>query len=166
MTLVSCILQMQSQPFNSHEWPRQNSPYNIHTISTKEVIRTKKNINLGIISWPNTKFSWTNIIRIVRFTVRRVTNLIWELKGCWHFILNWNFNIIVAPGKLLCKMHESWHYHFKYLISMCLFYLNADWHTHSSNILNKIMSWHGKSDCKLFNFLFQCLNFALELIAQ
>ena len=33
------------------------SPYNINTISTKEVMRIKKNINLGIISWSNTKFS-------------------------------------------------------------------------------------------------------------
>ena len=33
------------------------SPYNSYAISTKEVMRIKKNINLGIISWSNTKFS-------------------------------------------------------------------------------------------------------------
>ena len=33
------------------------SPYNINTISTTYVMRMKKNINLGIISWSNTKFS-------------------------------------------------------------------------------------------------------------
>ena len=33
------------------------SHYNINTISTTWVMRMKKNINLGIISWSNTKFS-------------------------------------------------------------------------------------------------------------
>ena len=33
------------------------SPYNMNTISTRKVMRIKKNINLGIISGSNTKFS-------------------------------------------------------------------------------------------------------------
>ena len=33
------------------------SPYNINTISTTQVMRIKKNINEGIISWSNTEFS-------------------------------------------------------------------------------------------------------------
>ena len=33
------------------------SPYNIYTISTRQVMRRKTNINVGIISWSNTKFS-------------------------------------------------------------------------------------------------------------
>ena len=33
------------------------SPYNIFTISCWQVMRIKKNINLGIIIWSNTKFS-------------------------------------------------------------------------------------------------------------
>ena len=33
------------------------SPYNINTISSRQVMRIKKNINKGIISWSNTKFS-------------------------------------------------------------------------------------------------------------
>ena len=33
------------------------SLYNINTISTRWVMRIKKNINLGMISWSNTKFS-------------------------------------------------------------------------------------------------------------
>ena len=32
------------------------SPYNINTISSSQVMRIKKNINKGIISWSNTKF--------------------------------------------------------------------------------------------------------------
>ena len=58
------ILQMFQEAYNraplilnSHEWPKTESPYNINKISTKEVMRTKKNINLGTISWSNTKFS-------------------------------------------------------------------------------------------------------------
>ena len=33
------------------------SPYSINTISSRQVVRIKKYINLGIISWSNTKFS-------------------------------------------------------------------------------------------------------------
>ena len=33
------------------------SPYNINTIPTREEMKLKKNINLGIISWSNDKFS-------------------------------------------------------------------------------------------------------------
>ena len=32
------------------------SPYNINTISSRQVMRIKKNINKGIISWSNIKF--------------------------------------------------------------------------------------------------------------
>ena len=35
------------------------SPYNVNTISRRQVMRTQKNINLEIISWSNTKFSDT-----------------------------------------------------------------------------------------------------------
>ena len=33
------------------------SPYSINTISTRQVIKIQKDINLGIVSWSNTKFS-------------------------------------------------------------------------------------------------------------
>ena len=33
------------------------SPYNIDTISCRQVMRIKKNINQGIIGWSKTKFS-------------------------------------------------------------------------------------------------------------
>ena len=33
------------------------SPYNINTIATIQLMRIKKNIRLGIISWSNIKFS-------------------------------------------------------------------------------------------------------------
>ena len=35
----------------------RDSPYNINTISTRKVMRIKKNIEKGIISCSNTKFS-------------------------------------------------------------------------------------------------------------
>ena len=33
------------------------SPYNINTISSMQVMRIKKNLSSGIISWSNAKFS-------------------------------------------------------------------------------------------------------------
>ena len=33
------------------------SPYNIKIISSRQVMRIKKNINQGIIGWSNTKYS-------------------------------------------------------------------------------------------------------------
>ena len=57
------------------------SPYKINTISTRKVMGIKKNINLGIISRSNTKFSELTNVRIVWLTARRITNLIWELKS-------------------------------------------------------------------------------------
>ena len=33
------------------------SPYTISTISSRQVMRIKKNINQGIIGWSNSKFS-------------------------------------------------------------------------------------------------------------
>ena len=33
------------------------SPYSINTISTRQVMKIQKDINLGIVSWSNTKFS-------------------------------------------------------------------------------------------------------------
>ena len=33
------------------------SPYNSYTISRRQVMRIKKNVNKGIIGWSNTKFS-------------------------------------------------------------------------------------------------------------
>ena len=37
------------------------SPNRINTISSRQVVRIKKYINLGIISRSNTKILWTNI---------------------------------------------------------------------------------------------------------
>ena len=33
------------------------SPYSINTISTRQVMKIQKDINLGIVSWSHTKFS-------------------------------------------------------------------------------------------------------------
>ena len=45
------------------------SPYNINTISARYGMSIKKNINLGVISWSNTKFSELTL---------------WELYG-WYW---------------------------------------------------------------------------------
>ena len=41
-------------PMNDQD---RTSPYNINTISCRQVMRINKNINQGIISWSKTKFS-------------------------------------------------------------------------------------------------------------
>ena len=61
------------------------SPYNISTISIRRVIMIGKNINWGIISWSNTKFSkLTTHTRTVWQTVRRITNEILGVKCYMH----------------------------------------------------------------------------------
>ena len=56
------------------------SPYNIKTISSRQVTRIKKNINWGIISWSNTRFSEL-MIKTVWKVVSRSTNEILRMKG-------------------------------------------------------------------------------------
>ena len=67
-------------PFNAVNDQERISPYNISTISSRQVMRIQKNINQGIISRSSTSFSSTNIIRIVRETLRRVTDEITEIS--------------------------------------------------------------------------------------
>ena len=45
------------KPFTPTSDQDRISPYKINTISSREVMRIEKNINHGIISWSNTKFS-------------------------------------------------------------------------------------------------------------
>ena len=44
-------------PFTPTSDQDRISPYNINTISSRQVMRIEKNINYGNISWSNTKFS-------------------------------------------------------------------------------------------------------------
>ena len=67
-------------PFNAVNDQERISPYNISTISSRQVMRIQNNINQGIISRSSTSFSSTNIIRIVRETLRRVTDEITEIN--------------------------------------------------------------------------------------
>ena len=55
-------------PFTPTSDQDRISPYNIDTISSRQVMRIEKNINHGIISWSNTKFSELTL---------------WELYGRW-----------------------------------------------------------------------------------
>ena len=66
----SVVLTLPWTPVSNREWISLD---NINIISSKLVMRIKKNINHGAISWSNTKFSKTNIIRIVRQAVRSIT---------------------------------------------------------------------------------------------
>ena len=56
------------------------SPYNINEISNRRVMRMKKNINQGIVSWSNTKFSKLKKMRTVLQTVRKLTNEILKVE--------------------------------------------------------------------------------------
>ena len=42
---------------NSHEWPKQNFSIQFHYNIKQTSDENEENINLEIISWPNTKFS-------------------------------------------------------------------------------------------------------------
>ena len=69
------------QPLNSHGWSRQNFSlqyqYNVKQTSDEN----SKNINEGIITWSNTKFSELTSYEFLRQTVRRITNKILRVKG-------------------------------------------------------------------------------------
>ena len=51
------IKQNTINPFTPTSDRERISPYNINTISSKQEMRKEKNINYGMISWSNTKFS-------------------------------------------------------------------------------------------------------------
>ena len=48
---------MSLNPFIPTSDQDRISPYNINTVSSRQVMRIEKNINYGIISWSNAKFS-------------------------------------------------------------------------------------------------------------
>ena len=52
--ITSAIVFNTLTPMSDQE---RISPYNIHVISSKQVMRIKRNINKGIISWSSNKFS-------------------------------------------------------------------------------------------------------------
>ena len=54
-------------------------PYTTNTISSKQVMRIKENINQEIIGWFNTKFSKLTPEKIVWLSVRKITK--WDLKS-------------------------------------------------------------------------------------
>lgn len=64
----TCVFQagkIQSlQLFISRSGGHVIPPYNIHTLSTREVMRIKKIINYGILSWCTAKFSELTIEKI------------------------------------------------------------------------------------------------------
>ena len=56
------------------------SPFKINALPSKQVIRIRKNINKGITSWSNTKFSKL-LTSTVWQTVRRITSEVLGVKG-------------------------------------------------------------------------------------
>ena len=57
------------------------SPYNINTISSRQVMRIKKSISEGIISWSNTKFSKLTSQHWYGRQQGELLMRSWELKG-------------------------------------------------------------------------------------
>ena len=60
------------------------SPYNINTISSRQVMRKKEKYQLGDYQLIQYQILQTNIIRIGWQTVRRITNEILGVKGLNH----------------------------------------------------------------------------------
>ena len=56
------------------------SPYNSYTISRRQVMRIKKNVNKGIIGWSDTKFSKLTKQELYGKTEKRITNEILRVK--------------------------------------------------------------------------------------
>ena len=108
ITIISKVLRSQVNPLTPMSDEDRISPYNINTISSRQVVRIKKYINLGIISRSNTKFSELTSKQIVWLTVKRITNLIWELKS-WMSFINMVlpfFSIQILPFSLFCQRNN------------------------------------------------------------
>ena len=60
------------------------SPHTFNMISSRQLMRIKKNINQGSIGWSNSKTLQTNITEIVWQTIRRITDEILGVKGLRH----------------------------------------------------------------------------------
>ena len=80
------------------------SPYNIYTVSSRWVMRIKKYINLGIITWSNTTFSELTLQELYGWQKGewkiwseslRVTRLMWEHKIKYHL------NTLITPSARL-----------------------------------------------------------------
>ena len=68
-------------PLNPMSDQERISPHNISTISSRQVMRMKKNINLGDYKLIQYQILQTNIIKTVWQTVKRITNEILGVKG-------------------------------------------------------------------------------------
>ena len=56
-------------------------PYTTNTISSKQVMRIKENINQGIIGWFNTKFSKLTPEKLYGYQWEKLLNEILRVKG-------------------------------------------------------------------------------------
>ena len=81
ITIISKVIRSQVNPLTPMSDEDRISPNSINIILSRQVVRIKKYISLGIISRSNTKFSELTSKQIVWLTVKRITNLIWELKS-------------------------------------------------------------------------------------
>ena len=57
------------------------SPYNIHTLSSKQVIRVLKTYQVEVVSWSNIKFLWLSYKEMCSSQRGELTIRFWEFKG-------------------------------------------------------------------------------------
>ena len=69
----------------NHLTPRNDihltSPYNIHTLSSKQVIRVLKTYHVEVVSWSNIKFLWLSYKEMCSSQRGELTIRFWEFKG-------------------------------------------------------------------------------------
>ena len=68
-------------PQLSQKWQNLTSPYNFHTISSKQLMRILKLINYKLLSWSFTKFSQLIYKELCSSKSGELTIRPWELKG-------------------------------------------------------------------------------------
>ena len=57
------------------------SPYNIHTLSSKQVIRVLNPYQVEVVSWSNIKFLWLSYKEMCSSQRGELTIRFWEFKG-------------------------------------------------------------------------------------
>ena len=57
------------------------SPYNIHTLSSKQVIRVLNPYQVEVVSWTNIKFLWLSYKEMCSSQRGELTIRFWEFKG-------------------------------------------------------------------------------------
>ena len=115
--------------FNSNDDQDRISPHNINTISSKQVMRIKKNFNKAIISWSNNKFSELTLQELIGRKQGELLVRSWEWKD-WNrtnlllygFTRYWFWSLLelwkhgIKPYHIVCFKQVSYFFkkHFNF----------------------------------------------------